>query len=144
MYAGTLTARFGTPRSQADLQSALTKSWIKARHLSPLIASTQVKRDGQYWYEYDVPTSSELAEWLSKTIHWHDAPMTLLETDLTMENIWWKCSDGHHLVELHVVPSSENPGDLHLTYAGTRYLFYTSDAYIGILPLIMALTLGPS
>lgn len=120
MYAGTLTARFTPSRSQPDLQRAFNKSWIKARHLSPLIASTQVRHDGQYWYEYNVPDLSDINDWVSQTVFWHKEPKALLEFDLMMEDIWWKCADGHYLVELHAVPSSETPGDWHITYVAMR------------------------
>ncbi|KAF9020947.1 hypothetical protein BDZ89DRAFT_1071871 [Hymenopellis radicata] len=115
-YAGTLTARFNPCRTQADLQRPLAVSWMKARHLAPSIATIQVKRDGQYWYEYEVPTLAEVHEWVSETIFWHEEPKTILEVDLLMEDKWWKCADGHHLVELHLFPSTDTPGDWHITY----------------------------
>ncbi|KAG7450031.1 uncharacterized protein BT62DRAFT_620367 [Guyanagaster necrorhizus] len=116
MYAGTLTARFTPPRSRAELELPVQKAWIKARHLSPTIACRQTKHDGHYWFEYQVPTAVEAQAWAEETIFWHEEPKTLLQTDLMLEDKWWKCSDGLYIVQLHFVPSAETPGDWHIGY----------------------------
>ncbi|KAK0196183.1 hypothetical protein F5146DRAFT_319228 [Armillaria mellea] len=116
MYAGTLTARFTPSRSRAELELPIQKAWIRARHLSPSIACRQTKHDGHYWFEYQVPTAAEAQTWAEETVFWHEEPKTLLQTDLMLEDKWWKCSDGLYIVQLHFVSSAETPGDWHIGY----------------------------
>ncbi|PBK81005.1 hypothetical protein ARMGADRAFT_1020585, partial [Armillaria gallica] len=52
----------------------------------------------------------------------------LLQTELMLEDKWWKCSNGLYIVQLHLVPSAETPGDWHIGYLALHSQLKTPSA----------------
>jgi hypothetical protein len=115
MYAGGMTVKFAVPRTRAALKGPLRAAWLRARHLAPVIACTLKRgpRGERDWiYEYTVPAdATEAGQWADATIHWHDAPKTLLGMDQELEDTWWRLDGNTPNLHLHIAPAAGGEGD---------------------------------
>ncbi|KII84678.1 hypothetical protein PLICRDRAFT_179481 [Plicaturopsis crispa FD-325 SS-3] len=118
MYPGGLSVKLGTPRTRAELEGPLRNAWLRARHLVPAIASKLVRHaDGTDWFEYEVPASNAEAEkWAESTIVWHDETKKLIDFDVELADVYWKPTDAHYNVELHISPAPKEEGDWQFFY----------------------------
>eukprot|EP00026_Physarum_polycephalum_P015925 Phypoly_transcript_16728.p1 GENE.Phypoly_transcript_16728~~Phypoly_transcript_16728.p1 ORF type:complete len:262 (+),score=24.68 Phypoly_transcript_16728:62-847(+) len=111
-FTNTLKVSFRDKPSEATLAAAIKTSWIRLRHLAPIVGTKTVvdsSSASSYLYQYRVPSSLADAEnWANETIIWSKEKHTVRERDDCLKGHWWKPSDSHHDYELHVGPDVQD------------------------------------
>ncbi|KAL5525434.1 hypothetical protein ACEPAF_9304 [Sanghuangporus sanghuang] len=141
----TLTASISLPTSitHIDVEKRVKSAWTALRHFTPAIACKTYRLqtgDKRFAFRYTVPrTEEDVQAWLDETVFFFDkkSHATLYDEHCQLKDgHWWRCSDDHYVLELHV-SQMENDWTFSLVFSHNsidgRNSFAILDLFLGFL-----------
>lgn len=109
-YIGS-AVRFAEPVSAETLKEPVARAWIRLRHWAPVVGTRSKAEEGvknTFLITYEPPASvADAVKWASETVKWDDSVTSLVQRDDKIKEVWWKPSDDHWGMEMHVGPSED-------------------------------------